>query len=218
MTTTAPISHDELADLTLADMLPRFGAKWGCSNLRKKYEPTLPDVILWMPSLRCITFEIKVSVEDYRRDANKKGARIGDEHWYVCPAGVIDSPFSGCGLIWHDGERFTVKYSPMDTALEEPIMWGRASYGETVAAQMRLMLHVLATNETRERMPRWERERAGWMQPLIERVEREGRVKFRTAARTIKRSVNVLESFLRDHPTLCIVEEQSIRYVEERTQ
>lgn len=197
------LSHDELADLTLADMLPRFGAKYGCSNVRKKYEPTLPDVILWMPSLRCITFEIKVSIEDYRADAAKRGMKIGDEFWYVCPAGMIDRVQGGDGL-----------------------MGGINQFHRTYA-QMRLMLHLLARGErggAGDNTGRAPMKRAGSirapshasMPDLESEVDRRGRVPLTTAARLAGMPVRELTTTLRDHPTFCIVEEASIRYVQRK--
>lgn len=217
--TTATISHDDLADLALADGLPRFGAKWGVANLRKKYEETLPDVMMWMPSLRCITFEVKVSIEDYRRDAKKRGERIGDEHWYVVPAGMVERVQGSDGLIWYDGDGFSVVQTPAETSLDEPTLPPTAEHHSQFRrhVQMRIMLHLLARRgcDTINEVSAKKR-RAKMLDPLIDRVAREGRVKIRAAANTIGMGTklrSVLE-MLRDHPSLCIVEEAGIRYVE----
>lgn len=206
--------HDELADLTLADMLPRYGARFGIANHRMKYAETNEDVVIWMPSLWCVTWECKVTKADFDRDAFKRGVKLGDERHYVCPVGVIARAPARCGLWYFENGEFTQIQTPEVSALDDPDI--RPSRSPHVAAQMRLMLHLLAQGERKERAVSPKKKRGDLLARLCAEMQARERVKFHTAVRLAEIPARGLEKALRDHPTLCIKEESGIRYVESK--
>lgn len=100
---TAEARRQQGAAIVVTEARARFGDEGECA-----------DVVSWFPNLLCIVDEVKVSLSDWKKDAEKPHLSspwlaMGNQRFYVCPDYLIESFQAGerqHGLCYYGPEGF----------------------------------------------------------------------------------------------------------------